>query len=262
MLFPAAARIIYRKSPLEQVICQLRFPPILRIDTGLPVDFQDRVRSDFPGFTETTEGRLELPRMVGDVVPADLLREALQSSRTKNYAFTSADGSWRINLTRTFIAFTTTSYERWESFRERLLVPLEATKAIYAPNYFSRIGLRYVNVISRSTVGLPNAAWNDLLSPALTGMLGSADIADSVETYEAVHEIGLSDQGGKARITAKLIKRDSQLVFGIDGDFFNTSRIQPDAALGKLDFLHSQAIGLIRWAITERLHQAMEPYPL
>jgi hypothetical protein len=47
-LFPDSARVIYGKAPLTGVVCQLRFPPILRIESAPPADFQDRIREQFP----------------------------------------------------------------------------------------------------------------------------------------------------------------------------------------------------------------------
>jgi uncharacterized protein (TIGR04255 family) len=196
MPFPFAPRVVYRKSPLEQVICQLRFPPILRIDANLPADFQDLVRDAFPNFTEASEFKVEIPSEIGKQVPPEIIRQVIQSSGTKNYEFSSVDGIWKVNLTRTFIALTTTKYERWESFREKLMLPLQALVDSYAPTYFSRIGLRYIDVFRRSNIGLADVPWRELLSPALIGMFGSPDTADSVERFESVHEIRLAEQGG------------------------------------------------------------------
>jgi uncharacterized protein (TIGR04255 family) len=47
MTFPEdSPRVIYGRNPLEQVICQIRFPTILKIDTELPAAFQEQIRSD------------------------------------------------------------------------------------------------------------------------------------------------------------------------------------------------------------------------
>lgn len=40
-------RYAYGKSQLIEVICQLRFPTILSIDTREPADFQETVRRHF-----------------------------------------------------------------------------------------------------------------------------------------------------------------------------------------------------------------------
>ena len=49
MLFSEYARYQYVRSPLVEVICQLRFPAILTINTKEPAEFQEAVRHDFPG---------------------------------------------------------------------------------------------------------------------------------------------------------------------------------------------------------------------
>ena len=48
-------RVKYHKSPLRQVIFQLRFPTILSINTSQPTEFQERIRGQFPIFNENLE---------------------------------------------------------------------------------------------------------------------------------------------------------------------------------------------------------------
>ena len=43
-MFSYEDRCIYRRSPLIEVICQLRFPAILRIDAQAPAQFQEAIR--------------------------------------------------------------------------------------------------------------------------------------------------------------------------------------------------------------------------
>ena len=69
MPFPEAKRIIYRKNPLDQVICQLRFPPILKIDAEVPAKFQDRIRGDFPNLSDSLEIKVEVPHGVKAEIP-------------------------------------------------------------------------------------------------------------------------------------------------------------------------------------------------
>ncbi len=126
MPFPEANRVLYRKNPLDQVVCQLRFPPILRIDAEIPAEFQEMVRRQIPNLTETSEWKLEVPPGLKDQISPEILRQILQSSGNKNYEFSSEDGQWKINLTRTFVALTTQRYERWEEFKEKLEIPFRA----------------------------------------------------------------------------------------------------------------------------------------
>ena len=48
-MFSTETRCIYRKNQLAEVICQLRFPEILTIETNIPAQFQEAIRGDFPG---------------------------------------------------------------------------------------------------------------------------------------------------------------------------------------------------------------------
>ena len=48
MISPDNRRYAYGKAQLIEVICQLRFPTILSIDTREPADFQETVREAFP----------------------------------------------------------------------------------------------------------------------------------------------------------------------------------------------------------------------
>ena len=46
MLFSDRPRTHYEKAPLHEVICQLRFPTILSINSKEPADFQELIRKD------------------------------------------------------------------------------------------------------------------------------------------------------------------------------------------------------------------------
>ena len=58
MPFPDSERVIYQRNPLLEVICQLRFPSILRIDSEAPAVFQERVRKEYPMYQEALRHEL------------------------------------------------------------------------------------------------------------------------------------------------------------------------------------------------------------
>jgi uncharacterized protein (TIGR04255 family) len=73
MTFPETPRVIYAQNPLVEVICQLKFPPILRIETELPAIFQESIRKEYP-LSQTAEAQqIPLPpalvKMVEQSVP-------------------------------------------------------------------------------------------------------------------------------------------------------------------------------------------------
>ena len=99
-------RVKYLKSPLAEVIFQVRFPNILRIAAEEPSAFQDAIRADFPLFSVNNNET---------IVEINGQRQSV--GKTKNYQFISADSLSKVNLTNSFIAFSTLKYERWEFFK-------------------------------------------------------------------------------------------------------------------------------------------------
>jgi len=262
MPFPEVKRVIYKKNPLDQVVCQLRFPPILKIDSEVPADFQDRLRSDYPNLSEASLFNVQVPKGVdASSIPLEFVKQMVQSSGNKNYEFSSEDGQWKVNLTRSFIALTANKYKRWEEFRDKLVGLLGKLVDIYSPAYYTRIGLRYIDVIRRSVLGLSDINWNDLLTPYILGVMGSPDVGNDVQSHESSYEINLSDEKSIVRMITKLVKaaNDSEECFMIDSDFYNSNKIEISAAIEKLDYFNSRATRLIQWCITDRLHKAMEP---
>jgi len=263
MPFPEVERVIYEESSLYQVVCQLRFPSILKIDSELPASFQEKIRKDYPDFIENARANIGDLQEMEEKIQPELLRQVLQASLTKNYQFSSEDNSWKINLTRSFLALTTTNYKRWEGFKKRLMTLLEAFKEIYSPSHLSRIGLRYVNVFDRSILGLGDIEWTELFKPYVLGFAAETK-EDDLEAHESKHEVRLADKESIARIKTKLVIRTEtgEKCLMIDGDFHTTKKIDILKTEPKLDFFHLRASRLIHWCIEEKLHKAMKPKPI
>lgn len=261
--FPDTPRVIYRKNPLEQVVCQIRFPSILKIDTQIPAEFQDMIRDEYPMFSETRELAPEfpmppeilsqLPQEIADSIP-------IPATNRMNYKFSTSDDKWVVNLTNNFLALTCFEYIQWESFRQHLELPLNILMEIYRPALFSRIGLRYVNVIRRSQLGLEDIEWSNLIQPYIAGVLSVFD-KNSVRGSLSNEEILLSDDAGVVRIIHGLAtaKRNNEMVYLIDNDFFFEGNMEITHATERLGYFNNWGRRLFRWAITDRLHESMAP---
>jgi uncharacterized protein (TIGR04255 family) len=262
MPFPVTTRVKYNKNPLDRVVCQLRFPPNLKIDSEVPASFQELIRGEFQDFSEKIELKIEIP--TGKLSTAETLTQLVQPVATKNYEFASEDGSWHVNLTRSFISLSTNDYKRWEHFREKLRLPLQALIETYAPTHFSRTGLRYIDVIQRSKFDLQEARWDELLKSHILGLLAAREVTDSIRSLETKHDITLTDGQGTVRVVTRFVeaKDSGELCFMIDSDFFNTKKIEVASAFSQLNEFSLRATRLFQWCITERLHRAMQPEAL
>lgn len=262
MLFSEYERYQYARSPLIEVICQLRFPAILTINTKEPAEFQEAVRHDFPRYAARQE---QLPpKVVGAGTPNAKMEP---QPPVTNYSFVSADGLWKLNLTKDFIALSTLRYTRWEDFALRLDKPLAQFIQVYAPAFFERIGLRYKNAVSKSRLGLTDRLWDDLIASPYLGILGEPDVDEtqvgrsSVDTEIALEGgIRLKTHAGPGLINGG--KQDPEPKFILDGDLSLTGNTAADKVPALLDDLHRYAERFFHGAITQELHEAMGPLPI
>lgn len=263
MPFKDTNRVRYNKNPLIEVICQVRFPRILSINERYPADFQDRIRADYPMFDVSTEQeqRFAIDAALGEAVATPRL---IQSESVKNYRFATDDGIWRVNLTCSFLAISTSVYSTWEVFKERMAEPIKALLEIYRPAFFERVGLRYIDAFNRQELQLDTVPWHELIQSFALGLLSNNDICDDISGYSSAAELSI-DGGAKARINTALGyvngKNDNytnHLSFIVDSDLYFGKKTV-DELDSSLEVLHGTSTKLIRALITDKLHCAMEP---
>ena len=255
-------RCRYGTNQLAEVICQLRFPEILSIAANSPVEFQEAIRAQYPQFQRRQE--TPAPKITG--APGHYTLENQPSN--VNYQFSSADGVWRVNMTGRFISLSCSKYTCWEDFAAHLDKPLAAFIKVYKPAYFERVGLRYVNVISRAELGLTENSFSDLIAPCYLGPLGEPDVQETATTRCTV-DLEMSIRGGcrvKLHAGPGLVRRpgreDKEIKYIFDQDLFMPGQVPVNLSAGALQTLHSQANAIFRGAITDTLHDAMEPEAL
>lgn len=257
-MFSTEPRCHYHKNQLGEVICQLRFPQILSIETEVPAQFQEAIRDTFPQYSSRK-----------DTPPPKLVNGRLEAQQpVNNYQFVSMDGHWRVNLTDSFISLACNQYTCWEDFAKMLDLPLAAFIKTYRPAYFERVGLRYLNFISRGSLGLEDVPFRDLIRSQYLGILSDEEFPETAATRATVDAEFAIRGGCRAKIHAGpgLVKRggadNKEVHFIFDQDLFMPGKIAVNLSAGALQTLHSQADSIFRGAITDTLHDAMDPVDL
>jgi len=264
MPFPDSPRVIYTRNPLVEVICQLRFPTILRIGAEQPADFQERLRRQYPLYT-AQEPSLELPQVAKALFP--MVREVNlpTPSGLLTHRFATSDPLRFISLSQDFVALTEKHYERWEEFCEEMRNGERALMEVYNPAFYTRVGLRYIDVISRTDLGLGTSSWSELLQPHIVAELGADRVSSAVLSTRTESVIQLvQPPDGRVKLVHGLGQRPEtgEQCYVIDADFFVARKDGLREPFDILDGFNRLAGRLFRWAITPGLHEAMGPRPI
>ena len=183
-----------------------------------------------------------------------------------NYHFLSQDGRWKLNLTKDFIALSTLSYPGWEEFARMLDKPLAAFIQLYKPAYFQRVGLRYLNIISRAALDIEDTPWRQLITPIYLGALAAEDVEES-RVLSCGQDLQLKlDSSCSAKIHAGtgLLKntrpnapQDPEVKFIFDMDLSMGGNTPCGLAAAALETLHGHSTRVFEGAVTDALRDAM-----
>ncbi|HUY07834.1 MAG TPA: TIGR04255 family protein [Candidatus Dormibacteraeota bacterium] len=160
-LFTAVPEVPLPAAPLELVVAQVRFNPIMSIasESGFIGPFQEALRQDYPLLRSTLEAGL--------IVAPD--GKPLPQPGQKVWRFEQKEGPWQVTLTSEFVALSTRTYTNRDDFVRRVGLVLEALATTFRPAQAERLGVRYVSrVVEPSFLeDLP-----ELVRPEILGVAG------------------------------------------------------------------------------------------
>ena len=255
MALPTYPREIYQKNPLAEVVCQIRFSSLSDLSGKKLEIFRQLAQDRFP--------RMEVEEGIA-TIPTELPLAVMEKFPSQNfYDFISEDGLWTLSLTEDTLALTCRRYERWEEFKSWMSLCLDALQRSYQPQTCSRIGLRYLDVLQRSQLGLEDASWSELLAGPLIGELASPDIGQDIEdvTREVVFRLNDTYES-RVHVRHGFVETEdetAEICYLVDSDFYTDEEVEIDDASKILDAYHRHGRNFFRWCISERLHAAMEP---
>ncbi len=173
-------RVVLDDPPLTEVICQFRFPPVLRLqsDQQLLASIQDRLRGDYPSLDAQAVLSLRIPGG-----PADAPLAAVGGPA---WRFVDDTGNWLVSLAADFVALSTTSYSHWDDFTRRLRPVIQTVVELVGITSRRRLGLRYTNQIP---IPQDAASWGQVIAPELVGWVAHLDPGVAVDS--AVQEVRL-----------------------------------------------------------------------
>lgn len=194
---PPAARFHLENDQLAQVLCQIRFSPVLRIrQDDAVIAFQEAIRRRYPRYAKQ-QGMHVL------ITPEGVQQ---QTEAEAQHRFDDSDGVFTVVLTPEFVALETNQYTDIDDFAARVAALAEAVQEHYAPAEIHRIGLRFINEL-RLTAPDPKTEMREAIATTLLGAPGTDELIDTLAGGQQLLELvgeasrmvvrhGLNPKGG------------------------------------------------------------------
>lgn len=128
--------LFLHRSPLVLALAQVRFSPVLQMETFLP-QIQERLRGTYPGFRETTSQEVLLSPEDGSIA----------SRKRTRWLFVDQGERQAVVLTPDFVVLQTSQYSTFDAFAEQLHEILGVVHEAARIGFSERVGLRYVDRI-------------------------------------------------------------------------------------------------------------------
>ena len=156
--------------------CRIRFPSMLSIVDMIP-KFQEAIRSDYPEYIPSSSevGLADIPKFT-------------------DHTFISSDHHWKIKITTSSISLTTTAFEGWDDFNNKMDAVLKSAINVLGIPIFGRTDLILLLVISPSSIGFNQSPARILKSPLsniFNSDIGTVDGAKIIVDYDIGNDVRL-----------------------------------------------------------------------
>jgi uncharacterized protein (TIGR04255 family) len=183
------------------------------------------------------------------------------------WRLTAADGTWQVSAESGSLAVEATRYGTWEKdFTPRLQTVLDALREVGAPFIESRLGLRYINVLTGSAVGQsPISGVTELaglITPWLLGPLNDPVMRDAVQASQG-RVLFTFDQVNIILNHGVIATDTNELGYLIDIDAFREGgrALKLDEVMDFTSELHAAALGVFQHSLTPHALEAMRSSP-
>lgn len=226
----------YKRNFLKQAVCEFRFPTLMELgEARPPVSFVSALRKEYP--------HLELANEVTIGVggsPGSNNTHLLRSSKL----------TWTVSLKQNALLLETTSYSGFPNMKERIQRVVEAGLKVIDSDFFTRVGLRYVNVIDCCADPIDGWVNSDLVKPLLSkNFLGVGEYAGKIQL--TAEDGGCLLQHGIRLKQPQQEGKPSVPEYVLDIDTFRNN-VSASEYVSVLDKMHSQAFDLFDWAIDNK----------
>lgn len=222
---PSVENPPFKRNLIRSAVCELRFPILTSIRSqNIPEEFSKALRKDYPHYEQ------------GLVVAPG------QNEAELSHVFKSRDRHWTVSLRSAAVSLETDAYASFEDFEAKLAKLVEILLPLLDTDFFTRVGLRYINVIPAK-----RGAVDGWLNSKLHGLIMSPELGFLDRAWSEL--VGRTESGRYNLRWGFPAERNQDLV--LDTDFYNED-VDAGAVSKLLSVLHDQSFALFRWCLGDQ----------
>ncbi len=238
----------YKRSFVTQTICELKFPTLLELaEARPPPKFANALRKSYPTLEAGREVKINLGQGTTESIQAHIFR--------------ALKGGWVATLKHSSASIEGSRYDGYPDLKRRVKQLVDAALPVIDAEIWTRVGLRFVNVIQGDDGQDLIRGW---VNPALVAPIISDDF-NKIGGYGGVLQLGGDEAGIVLRHQLQIgsLDNDGQapsLKYMLDIDTFRTGVLIEDT-LDVLDELHAQSFDFFDWSLGEGARELLMSEP-
>lgn len=231
---PVEDSVIYKSNFIKTAVCELRFPTLLELENTPPIKFQSALRKLYPFYSEPQTVSLNL----GGASPPG-----------KRYHFESKKRDWTIVLKSSSLSIETNKYTDFDDFKDRFATMLDAVGGFLDTDFFTRVGLRYINSIPLPGKDMDRNDLGKWINPVLVSPLKSGELG-TLSTFQC--ELNGYIEGGKYifrhGFAPPISQEKESLSYVLDYDYF-IEGVEYDDVHAVIKRFNGQNFSLFKWSL-------------
>ncbi len=235
----------YKRNFLRQAVCELRFPTLMELGGPRPpAAFVSALRKEYPHLELANEVTFGVGMGAGGA----------ESNHT--HIFRSSKLKWSVSLKQNALTVETNNYSEYADLKKRVLYVVEAAKAVIDSDFFTRVGLRYINVIECGSED-PTLGW---VNPELVAPL-SNDKFSGVSEYAGRLSLLAEDGGFLLQHGLQLVNQGKNKPLNpdyvVDIDAYR-NEVNVEHVEMAIDIMHAQAFDIFDWSLGDKARSHLE----
>ena len=231
LTLPDVERSRFQKNFIKTAVCELRFPALLEFETKPPVQLQKELRKDFPNYQRQQA-----------VVLSGQEREVRHILRSRK-------ANWLVSFKASSIALETSNYTDFDEFFVQLENVVKKSSPLLDTDFFTRVGLRYINEIRIEDGTLEGWIREELIPPI-------KDVYGPLERF--IQEVRGITSSGKYTFRHGIVgpEEDKRDLYTIDFDFYKEN-VEFDNILTIVSEFNKESFRFFLWAIGPKVKERL-----